>query len=147
MLYVKNQLHNNCHADSMWKRGLCCYGMGPTWGSPGSCRSQVGLMNLTIRDIPPKLMLNPNLANSRLPITYFSVDKSCWNYTKRTVSLSCFVKNFKSIRKWNSCNGMVGFLVIELNVGFGWISHIATVPGVTRRAVPSFVFYFRHIWI
>ena len=51
-----------------------------------------------IWDIRPKRILDPNLAKSRLPITYFADARSFWNFAQTTTEvLSWSVQNFKTI--------------------------------------------------
>ena len=50
--------------------------------------------------ISPKLTLDPNLAESRLPVMYFSVVQSFSNLTQGTAFvLSCAMNNFKTINQ------------------------------------------------
>ena len=50
------------------------------------------------QDIPWNLILNSNLAKSRLSISYFSVVKSFWNFAhSTTVLFPCSVQNFETI--------------------------------------------------
>ena len=47
------------------------------------------------QDIRPKLILNSNPVESRLPMTYFSILQSFWNFTQSAaVILPCSVQNF-----------------------------------------------------
>ena len=98
--------------------------MGPMQGPPGADRTQmapcwphVGPMNLVIwvdnvtilfrkpnvlfyMGYPSETHLNPNLAKSRLPITYFLIARSFWNFAQSTAAiLSCPALNFKMIKQ------------------------------------------------
>ena len=65
----------------------------------------------------PKLILIPNLVKSRLPIIYFSVTQSFWNFAQCTaVILSCSVQNIKTIGQVNGYYGWTKFREI-------WVEH------------------------
>ena len=94
--------------------------MGPTWVLSAPDGPHVGPMNAAIReDIHPKIILNSNLAKSRLLIIHFSVAQSFWTFAQRTaVMLSCCVQNCKTInRKW--CYEPTKFRRFEFKMSFG----------------------------
>ena len=97
------------------RRGIlstpCRYWFSAIWRTHGP---------VAIKYIPSKLMLNANLAKSRLPITSFSVIKSFCNFAQSTtVTLPCCVQNFRAV--WQmTC--MLWANRISLDSSLSWVS-------------------------
>ena len=85
-----------------------CLSERPTniWNARRTCGRHVSALfsivctfeAVAISEGPPKLILNSNIDITCLPITYFAVDKSFWNFTQSTeVVLLCSVQNHQTI--------------------------------------------------
>ena len=74
-----------------------------TWQQGASGESWLVHGAVAISDIPPKLMLESNLAKYRWSITSSAVVLSFWNFAQSTtVPLPCSVRNFKAIGQMNN---------------------------------------------
>ena len=79
---------------------------------------------VAIHNIPQRLILNSNLTNPHLPMIYFSVVKSLWNFTwSMLVSLPCAVQNFKMIRQLRKMGKCI-FVRFQSKMIFGGISSV-----------------------
>ena len=72
------------------------------------------------KDIHPKFVLNPNHGKSHLPVTFFEVEQSFWNFAQSmAVLLPCSVQNFKMIGQLKQ---MLGTNEFSQDLSLRWVS-------------------------
>ena len=104
-----------------------------TWTNVDLLSTWSNRTNFWENHILPKLNLNSNLVRFNLPITYFSIAQSFWNFAQNmAVTLPCSVQNFEMIGQLKL---MVWTEEISWDLSSRWvsegrISYIATSPWV-----------------
>ena len=99
------------------------------------------LEGCAIYDIHQKRILNSDLVKSRLPITYFSVIQSFWNFAQSTLSPPCPVQNFKIIRQLAR---MIWTYEISRDLSLRWV--VGRYPILHSLQVLSYVWLHVSEW-